>query len=84
MDNTDILQKLRKILAAHSTVDPSTIDLGKHLKHDLGFDSLDLAEMVYSIEEEFGITVADDSADDIQSVGDTVAYIEKALAAKGA
>lgn len=82
MDKTEILEKLRKILASHSTVDPQSIDLGKHLKHDLGFDSLDLAEMVYSIEEEFGITVSDDSTDSIQSVSDTVDYIHAALAAK--
>jgi acyl carrier protein len=82
MERAQILEKLRKILVSHSTVDASTIDLAKHLKHDLGFDSLDLAEMVYSIENEFGITVADDSTDSIQTVGDTVSYIETALAAK--
>jgi len=82
MEKADILERLRKILSSHSNIDPSTVDLGKHLKHDLGFDSLDLAEMVYAIEEEFGITVSDDSTDSIQSVSDTVDYIEKALAAK--
>ncbi len=82
MERAQILEKLKTILASHSTIDSATIDLGKHLKHDLGFDSLDLAEMVYSIEEEFGITVSDDSTDSIQTVGDTVGYIETALAAK--
>jgi acyl carrier protein len=82
MERTQILEKLKKILASHSTIDAAAIDLGKHLKHDLGFDSLDLAEMVYSIEEEFGITVSDESTDSIQTVGDTVGYIETALAAK--
>lgn len=82
MDKADIVARLGKILASHSSVDPTSIDAAKHLKHDLGFDSLDLAEMVYSIEEEFGITVDDDSTDSIQTVGDTIAYVEKALAAK--
>ena len=82
MDKADILVRLRKILSTHSNVDPSTVDMGKHLKHDLGFDSLDLAEMVYAIEEEFGITVSDDSTDTIQSVEDTVEYIHRSLATK--
>jgi acyl carrier protein len=82
MEKADILVRLRKILSSHSNVDPSTVDLGKHLKHDLGFDSLDLAEMVYAIEEEFGITVSDDSTDAIQSVQDTVDYIHRSLAAR--
>lgn len=82
MEKDQIIEKLKKILASHSTIDAATIDLSKHLKHDLGFDSLDLAEMVYSIENEFGITVEDDSTDSIQTVGDTVSFIEAALAAK--
>lgn len=82
MEQAQILEKLKGILASHSTIDASSIDLSKHLKHDLGFDSLDLAEMVYSIEEEFAISVADDSTDSIQTVGDTVKYIQTALAAK--
>ena len=82
MDKADILERLRKILTSHSNIDPAGVDLSKHLKHDLGFDSLDLAEMVYAIEEEFGITVSDDSTDSIQSVQDTVDYIHRTLAAK--
>jgi len=82
MEKGEILERLRKILATHSSTDVSSIDVGKHLKHDLGFDSLDLAEMVYSIETEFGITVADDSTDDIQTVSDTVDYVHRALEAK--
>lgn len=82
MEKADILDRLRKILSGHSNIDPAKVDLGKHLKHDLGFDSLDLAEMVYAIEEEFGITVSDDSTDSIQSVGDTVDYIHRSLAEK--
>jgi acyl carrier protein len=84
MEKAEILEKLKKILASHSSIEPSSVDLEKHLRHDLGFDSLDLAEMVYAIEEEFGITVSDDSTDSIQKVSDTVDYIHKALAAKAA
>ena len=81
MEKSEILERLRKILSAHTKIDTSTITLDKHLKHDLGFDSLDLAEMVYSIEEEFGITVSDDSTDSIERVSDTVDYIHRALVA---
>ena len=82
MEKAEILERLKAILAKHSKIDPSAEQLDKHLKHDLGFDSLDLAELVYAIEEEFGITVSDESTDSIQKVSDTVDFVHRALAAK--
>ncbi len=82
MEKAEILERLKAILTKHSKIDPSAIQLDKHLKHDLGFDSLDLAELVYAIEEEFGITVSDESTDSIQKVSDTVDFVHKALVDK--
>ena len=82
MEKAEIFERLKALMAKHSKIDPSTVTLDKHLKHDMGFDSLDLAEMVYAIEEEFGITVSDDSTDSIQKVSDTVDFVHKALVAK--
>ncbi len=75
MEKTEIQEKLIEILSKHAAIDASTITPDKHLKFDLGLDSLDVAEMVYEIEETFGITISDDSADKIQRISDTVDFI---------
>lgn len=75
MEKNDIQEKLIDILSKHTAIDPSAITPDKHLKFDLGLDSLDVAEMVYEIEEVFGISVSDDSADKIQKISDTVDFI---------
>ncbi|MDD6056152.1 acyl carrier protein [Helicobacter sp. MIT 11-5569] len=47
---------------------------------DLGADSLDVVELVMALEEKFEIEIPDEEAEKIQTVGDVVAYIEKAKA----
>jgi acyl carrier protein len=49
---------------------------------DLGADSLDIVEMVMDLEEEFDITIPDDQADKIKTVGEAIDYIERELAKK--
>jgi acyl carrier protein len=75
MEKLEIQTKLIDILSKHTNMDPSSVTPDKHLKFDLGLDSLDVAEMVYEIEETFGIRIADDSADKIQKISDTVDFI---------
>jgi acyl carrier protein len=81
MDKSDIQSKLIEILSKHTAIEASAVTPDKHLKYDLGLDSLDVAEMVYEIEETFGITIADDSADKIQKISDTVDFIYDKLSA---
>jgi acyl carrier protein len=50
---------------------------------DLGADSLDIVELVMSMEEEFDIEIPDDDAEKLQTIGDAVAYLEERLAASG-
>ncbi len=47
--------------------------------NDLGADSLDVVEMVMQLEEEFDITIPDDRAEEIQTVGQAIDYIERHL-----
>jgi acyl carrier protein len=75
MDKNEIQRKLIDILTKHTSIEASAVTPEKHLKYDLGLDSLDVAEMVYEIEEAFGITISDDSADKIQKISDTVDFI---------
>ena len=47
------------------------------MQDDLGADSLDLVDLVMSVEEEFGVKVADEDLENIKTVGDIVDYIEE-------
>jgi len=75
MDKKEIQDKLIDILAKHTQIDTANVNPDQHLKYDLGLDSLDVAEMVYEIEEEFGISISDESAEKIQKISDTVDFI---------
>ncbi len=60
------------------------IDESKRFVEDLGADSLDIVELVMTIEDEFQATIPDDDALKIQTVGDAVEFLNKQLAAKKA
>ncbi len=79
MEKPEIQKKLTEIIAKHASVNPSAITPEKHMKADLGLDSLDVAEMVYEIEEQFGVSIADDSAEKMQKVGDAVEFIHQSM-----
>jgi acyl carrier protein len=79
MDRIEIQEKLIGILSKHTSMDPAAINPDKHLKFDLGLDSLDLAEMVFELESTFSISIADDAADKIQKVSDTVDFIQEKM-----
>src|SRR3974390_2091645 len=53
-------------------------------QEDVGADSLDIVELVMELEEEFEITIPDDEADKIKTVGQAIDYIEAKLKEKGA
>jgi len=53
------------------------ITLDKRIKEDLSADSLDIVELIMSIEEKYGITVPDEAALEIKTVGDLVGFVEK-------
>lgn len=81
MDRIEIQEKLIEILSKHTSVERASLNPDKHLKFDLGLDSLDIAEIVYEIEAAFGISIADDAAEKIQKVSDTVDFIQERMQA---
>jgi len=81
MDRIEIQEKLIEILSKHTSIERATLSPDKHLKFDLGLDSLDVAEMVYEIEATFGISIADDAAEKIQKISDTVDFIQERMQA---
>ena len=72
-----IFEKVQKLLAeALNIEDPNTITLESNIVQDLGADSLDMVELLMSLEDNFGITVPDEVANDLVTVEAIVKYIE--------
>lgn len=72
-----VLDKVREILATQFGTDADSIDENTDIANDLGADSLDLVELVMSIEQEFGILISDETAKEIKTVGELVNYLEE-------
>jgi acyl carrier protein len=81
MDKIEIEEKVIEILSRHTAADRSAITPEKNLKMDLGLDSLDVAEIVYELETAFGISISDQSAEQILRISDTVSFISEKLEA---
>jgi acyl carrier protein len=84
MDKIDIQEKIVIILAKHTSVDRSAFTPQKDLKLDLGLDSLDVAEIVYEMEQTFGISISDESAEKIRRISDTVDFVQEKMAESAA
>jgi acyl carrier protein len=70
--------KIRKMIAEKLSVDPSEVVPEASFVDDLGADSLDLVELVMSMEEEFDIDISDEDAEKIVLVKDAIDYINAA------
>lgn len=69
-------EKIKTILADQFSVDESTITLETNIEQDLGADSLDVVDILMSIEDEFEIEIPDGEIDNIRTVGELVNYIK--------
>ena len=70
------LEKVKAIIADQLDIDTDKINENTSLSEDLGADSLDIVEMMMSIEEEFGIEINDDDAKEFKTIVDLIAYID--------
>lgn len=70
------LRKVRVILAELLRLEPEEIEADSDLSADLGADSLDLAELVMALEEEFETSMTDAEAEDIQTVEDILSWLD--------
>ncbi|MBR3848295.1 MAG: acyl carrier protein [Oscillospiraceae bacterium] len=70
------LDALKNIIEAQLDIDPSTINENTSITEDLGADSLDMVELMMTVEEEFDITIKDSDAHLFKTVGDVVNYID--------
>ena len=70
MDEEELFVKMKKLIADKLEVDEGKITMGASFRQDLGADSLDTYELVYAIEEEMGISIPDEKANEFETVKD--------------
>lgn len=71
-----VFEKIRKILCEQLDLEEDDVTVESNIAEDLGGDSMDVVDLIMSIEDEFGIEVPDDQVENIKTVGDIVNYIE--------
>ena len=69
--------KVKEVIIDKLGVEEDTIKTEAHFVNDLGADSLDTVELIMEFEEEFGIEIPDEDAENITTVGSAVDYIDK-------
>ncbi|MEM8697401.1 MAG: acyl carrier protein [Pseudomonadota bacterium] len=74
---SDTADRVKKIVTEHLGVEADKVTEDAAFIDDLGADSLDIVELVMAFEEEFGVEIPDDAAEDIATVKDAISYIDK-------
>jgi acyl carrier protein len=74
---SEVAEKVKNIIIDKLGVDASEITPEASFTNDLGADSLDTVELIMEFEKEFDISIPDEQAEDIQTVGDAITYLEK-------
>ena len=72
----ELFAKMKKLIAEKLEVDESKITPEASFRQDLGADSLDTYELVYAIEEEMGIAIPDEKANEFETVGDALEFLK--------
>ena len=73
---SEIAERVKDIIADKLSVEKSEVTNDASFTNDLGADSLDTVELIMEFEKEFGISIPDDQAEKIGTVGNAIAYIE--------
>ena len=76
---SEIESKVKAIIVDKLGVEESEVKPEANFINDLGADSLDTVELIMEFEKEFGISITDDQAEGIKTVGDAITYIENNL-----
>ncbi len=74
---SETADQVKKIVTEHLGVEADKVTEDAAFIDDLGADSLDIVELVMAFEEEFGVEIPDDAAEDITTVKDAITYIDK-------
>lgn len=74
---SEIASRVKAIIVDKLGVEESEVKEEANFTNDLGADSLDTVELIMDFEKEFGITIPDDQAETIKTVGDAIKYLEE-------
>lgn len=72
-----VIDKVKELVAEQLGIDANTIKPESNIIEDLGADSLDVIEMLMTLEEEYGITIPDEKINQIKTIGQIVELIEE-------
>jgi len=72
----DIEQRISQIITRHFGIEPDKITPNADFRADMSADSLDLLDLTLSVEDAFGIEIAEDVAEGLHTVGDLVSFIQ--------
>ena len=75
----DIEDRVVKIIAVHLSVEENTITRGTSFVDDMNIDSLDTIELVMDFEDEFEVTISEDDAERLHTVGSVIDFIAKRI-----
>ncbi|MHB1323064.1 MAG: acyl carrier protein [Coriobacteriia bacterium] len=75
MEHDEILAKVKEVIVDQLSVEEDDVTPDASFFDDLGADSLDIVELVMALEDQFGISIPDEDAESIKTVGDAVEYI---------
>jgi acyl carrier protein len=73
---SEVASKVKAIIVDKLNVEETEVTNEASFTNDLGADSLDTVELIMEFEKEFGISIPDDQAEKITTVGDAIAYVE--------
>ena len=82
MEIKEIEEKVIQIVSEQMSVDKGEIKRETSFVNDLNADSLDTVELVMELEDEFDLTIADEEAEKLKTVGEAIDYIKKHLEGK--
>ena len=77
MDQASIEERLKRIISEQLGVDEAQVTRDASFEEDLNADSLDLVELIMSLEEEFNSEISEEDAEKIRTVGDAIDYIRE-------
>ncbi|HLY67560.1 MAG TPA: acyl carrier protein [Chloroflexota bacterium] len=75
----DVYDRMKKIIVEQLGVDEADVNPQASFVEDLNADSLDLVELIMSLEEEFNLEISDEDAEKIHTVGDALEYVQEHL-----
>ena len=71
----DLFKKIQQLIAAKLEIDEDKVTLDSSFRQDLGADSLDTYELVYALEEDMGIKIPDEKANEFETVRDAYEFV---------